>query len=602
MRKKVNKCTKYLLAAAMFCTTMFYTGKATTVSAATYHEVEPNDVRSEATEIKAGNEYIGKISDKDPSKNYSGETDYYKYTVTQDGYCNFTFGKASINTETVKDGWVVSIYKDSNCIYTENVTTKTLTTPNFNYKKGTILYIVIEPKNTFINYCPTDIEYKLRVNSYQNQYWEQEDNDIKTQATVVKSNTMYYGNIMDKEERSSYINEVDYFKYQVEDNGYFTLSFEKKNQDDEDVKKGWLVEVYNSVDSYPMYSMKVGGEKAITPKFNLKKGSNVYIKVTSKDSYIDDSSAYIDYQFKVNFTKNSSWELENNDTQTTATAINLGKTYYGSILNKNESQYYIGEKDYYRYNVKEDGKYTLDFKKSSINLEKVEDGWSISIYNGNTLIQTINAKDKAVKSVQFNAKRGNQIYILVEPKNDFYMYCPINIEYTLKLNCVAKEYSIKYNLNGGKNNTQNPSKISSNAAVALKNPTRKGYTFDGWYIGNKKVTQIAKGTKANVTVTAKWKKVSVGTPAKLSTTSKKSKELYISYSKVSGAAGYEVSYCTNNKFKGGTVKKLLKADRLTINKLKSKQQYYVRVRAYKLDSTGNKVFGGYKTVKTVKVK
>ena len=36
--------------------------------------------------------------------------------------------------------------------------------------------------------------------------------------------------------------------------------------------------------------------------------------------------------------------------------------------------------------------------------------------------------------------------------------------------------------------------------------------------------------------------------------------------------------------------------------MKKKTTYYVRVRAYKTDALGNKIYGSYSTVKTIKVK
>lgn len=67
-----------------------------------------------------------------------------------------------------------------------------------------------------------------------------------------------------------------------------------------------------------------------------------------------------------------------------------------------------------------------------------------------------------------------------------------------------KSYSVTYQLKGGKNHKKNPKKIPKGKAVALKKPTRKGYTFKGWYENGRKVTKI-KGTK-NHTLKAKWEK------------------------------------------------------------------------------------------------
>lgn len=60
-------------------------------------------------------------------------------------------------------------------------------------------------------------------------------------------------------------------------------------------------------------------------------------------------------------------------------------------------------------------------------------------------------------------------------------------------------YKITYNLNGGTNNSANPTSYTVLYGVSLKNPTRTGYTFDGWYIGGTKVTGINEGKTAKFT-------------------------------------------------------------------------------------------------------
>lgn len=79
---------------------------------------------------------------------------------------------------------------------------------------------------------------------------------------------------------------------------------------------------------------------------------------------------------------------------------------------------------------------------------------------------------------------------------------------TVKATCkVTVVYGITYKLNGGTNNSANPATYNGKAKITLKNPTRKGYTFKGWYSNSKltkKVTYIAKGSSGNKTFYAKW--------------------------------------------------------------------------------------------------
>lgn len=76
--------------------------------------------------------------------------------------------------------------------------------------------------------------------------------------------------------------------------------------------------------------------------------------------------------------------------------------------------------------------------------------------------------------------------------------------------CDNMKYTIKYNLNGGKNNKKNPSYYyNTTKTINLKKPTRKGYTFKGWYADKKcqkKVTAIKKGSCGKKKLYAKWQK------------------------------------------------------------------------------------------------
>lgn len=139
----------------------------------------------------------------------------------------------------------------------------------------------------------------------------------------------------------------------------------------------------------------------------------------------------------------------------------------------------------------------------------------------------------------------------------------------------------------------------------VKNPTKKGYLFDGWYFkdGTDKVEfDKSEIVNKNMNIYADWKKVSVKQAkiTKLNRTS--TKKLHVCIQNISGAKGYEVVCSTSKKFtKNNTQKINTQTSTLTLSKLKNKGTYYVKARAYKLDSKGFKVYGKYSTVKKVTV-
>lgn len=89
-----------------------------------------------------------------------------------------------------------------------------------------------------------------------------------------------------------------------------------------------------------------------------------------------------------------------------------------------------------------------------------------------------------------------------------------NIKLTKNITLYAQwkltKYKITYKLNGGKNAKKNPTAYTyKTSTIKLKNPTRKGYVFKGWYLDKKfkkKVTVINKGSSGSRTLYAKWKK------------------------------------------------------------------------------------------------
>ena len=229
-------------------------------------------------------------------------------------------------------------------------------------------------------------------------------------------------------------------------------------------------------------------------------------------------------------------------------------------------------------------------KKASITLTATVNTTK-KAYTGKVEWSSSNKKVATVKNGKVTAKAAGKAVIMAKAGGKT-AKCTITVS-------SKKSYKVTYKLNKGKNNGLNPTYVAKNTKTKLYAPTRKGYTFSGWYVGKKKVTSLKVAKK--VTVTAKWTKVTVK-QSKITKATGASKKLTVKFAKVKGAAGYEVTYSTNKKFKKAATKTVTsKKTTKTVKGLK-KGTYYVKVRAYKTDSTGKKVYGKYTSVKKVKVK
>ena len=111
------------------------------------------------------------------------------------------------------------------------------------------------------------------------------------------------------------------------------------------------------------------------------------------------------------------------------------------------------------------------------------------------------------------------ISILYAPKYTFDEKCePVALEGKVSLVINPKEeikpvkHSIIYVLDGGTNSLANPSEYTEGTEVVLKNPTKSGYIFAGWYnnasFTGSKVSIISATSKTDITLYARWEEES----------------------------------------------------------------------------------------------
>ena len=97
-----------------------------------------------------------------------------------------------------------------------------------------------------------------------------------------------------------------------------------------------------------------------------------------------------------------------------------------------------------------------------------------------------------------NASLTSKYTFSTMPADNITLYAKWNLE----------TYNITYNLNGGTNNSSNPATYTiTSAKITLKDPTKTGYSFAGWYTDaecTEVITEIASGSYGVVELFAKW--------------------------------------------------------------------------------------------------
>lgn len=128
-------------------------------------------------------------------------------------------------------------------------------------------------------------------------------------------------------------------------------------------------------------------------------------------------------------------------------------------------------------------------------------------------ITTIHMHDRAARSGRWTSGNSSVVsisstgYMVAKKAGRTYITTRINGR-KRKFIVQVSGYTITYR-NAGVNSSGNRMMASGKKEVLLKEPKRKGYTFLGWYDrAGQPVKSIPKGNTKNITVYAKWEKIS----------------------------------------------------------------------------------------------
>ena len=306
--------------------------------------------------------------------------------------------------------------------------------------------------------------------------------------------------------------------------------------------------------------------------------------------YLDNGiNEYGDNLGNIEFKTNKNIFFEPNDY---SDGIKEGIYFDGSnYINLSKSSFSISGKktDYWQWNI---CKYTID-KKGNIIPKKVYLETSEFVMTFDIVNKKYEGYYDALKLVNKEVNEYSNIKgILAKFK--------IGSTFKAKRNIANKRMKITLPTTSSyTSKAVKPKVVVKDAGITLKKD--KDYTVQ--YKNNVKTGKATIIIKGKNYYTGTVKKYFYIVPKKVTISSVKpgKKQLTVKYKKVTGASGYQIAYSTSKSkgFKYITVNS--KTASKLIKKLKSKKNYYVKVRAYKTVGK-KKYYGTYSKLKSVKVK
>lgn len=236
--------------------------------------------------------------------------------------------------------------------------------------------------------------------------------------------------------------------------------------------------------------------------------------------------------------------------------------------------------------------------------QKTDDGYAFGFIPTVTGTYSFNVKDSSYKDVRMYISGETKDYQETEGKytytvsatltaGKFYKLClDTDGKYTLTLTKSAAADAVANQISAiGAATTANGSAIdAARAAYNALSPAEQKVVSNASTLTALE-SQYANLTKPSV-AKVKIKKVKAA---------KKGKKVTVTWKKVSGAAGYQVTYSLKKKFKNAkTVTVSASKAKTVLKKLKKNKKYYVKVRAFKT-YRGQTYYGSYSKVKKVTV-
>lgn len=192
--------------------------------------------------------------------------------------------------------------------------------------------------------CSKDIAYAATG--------ESESNNTAATANIINTNTLITGNLSTK-------SDVDWFKFMVDFDGFFYVTFDHSVVDDNDYL--WRIYLYDStainfIDENNSYFGATGKTNRTTNTFGIPAGT-YYIKIIRDSEY---NYSGTNYQLTVHYKSTNNWETENNNSSNKADTLMVNEIINGSLSTN-------GDIDWYKFTVNRNGFFNITFNHSVVN-------------------------------------------------------------------------------------------------------------------------------------------------------------------------------------------------------------------------------------------
>ncbi len=258
-------------------------------------EKENNDTNLTANTISTNTKYYGNMY-------WCNDVDWYKYTITKDGYHTVTLGPDANDCDSsyINHGWKFIIYEGDAITEVRPYFSikSSQTSAKFPMKKGTYYIKIMAQDGYDDGYAPSEQVYNFSINEVAEANWESEHNDEQINANTIKTGSAYKGT-------TYWCNDADWSKFTVSSRGTVKITLKlSDNVNVNNVHKGWRFDLYSKSGNTPILSKEsitVSGTET-----KIISAGTYYLRIYPQAGYDDGyAPSSCEYNFKVAFTPDS---------------------------------------------------------------------------------------------------------------------------------------------------------------------------------------------------------------------------------------------------------------------------------------------------------